>query len=167
MREARSQWADHGWGASADGMEIVLELMHAQRSLTERVNRLLRPFDLTFARYEILMLLSFTRRGAMPIGRMGRLLQVHPTSVTSAVDKLERQGLVVRDRPDGDRRVVVVKITSAGRQVASDATEAVNENVFEALGLTPTQLATLWSVLRAFRVSASDFYPPPGRRKKE
>ena len=40
------------------------------------------------------MLLSFTRRGALPLGKVGERLQVHRTSVTNIVDKLEADGLV-------------------------------------------------------------------------
>ena len=68
----------------------------------ERIDAVLRPLDLTFARYEILRLLSFSQAGAMPMTRLGSLLQVHPTSVTSAVDRLERQGFVERMRREDD-----------------------------------------------------------------
>ena len=77
----------------------------------ERIDAVLRPLELTFARYEVLRLLSFSSAGAMPMTRLGSLLQVHPTSVTSAVDRLERQGFVERQRQDDDRRVVLASIT--------------------------------------------------------
>ena len=55
----------------------------------------LRPFGLTFARYEVLMLLSFSTKGSLPLGKIGERLQVNAASVTNAVDRLEAQGLVV------------------------------------------------------------------------
>ena len=67
-----------------------------------------RPYGLTFARFEALALLSFSRRGALPLGKIGDRLQVHPTSVTNTVNRLERDGLVRRAPrrrpPHGPRR---------------------------------------------------------------
>jgi DNA-binding MarR family transcriptional regulator len=138
-------------------MATVLDLIRVHRILLDRIDQNLRPLDLTFARYEILTLLSFTRRGGLSIGSMGRLLQIHTTSVTSAVDRLEGDGLVGRIRSDGDRRKVMVRITQQGRSTAATATEALNAHVFTALGLSPSQGARLWSLLRAFRANAGDF----------
>src|SRR5664280_2570359 len=96
ITEAHRLWIEHGWQNAADGMAMVTAVMRVQQILLQRVDAVLRPFDLTFARYEFLMLLSFSRTGAMPMKRVGSRLQVHPTSVTSAVDRLESQGYVER-----------------------------------------------------------------------
>ena len=42
------------------------------------------------------ILLGFSREGALPLGKAGARLQVHQTSVTNAVDRLEAQGFVRR-----------------------------------------------------------------------
>ena len=91
--EAHRQWVAHGWADAADGMAMVTSVVRAQQLLMERIDAVLRPRGLTFARYEVLRLLSFTRAAAMPMSRLGSLLQVHPTSVTSAVDRLVRPGI--------------------------------------------------------------------------
>jgi DNA-binding MarR family transcriptional regulator len=105
-------------------MAAVTSIVRAQQILLQRIDTVLRPLDLTFARYEILMLLSFTRKGALPMTRMGALLQVHPTSVTSAVDRLEAQGFVKRQPHPTDRRAVLAAITQAGRARGLAATTA-------------------------------------------
>ena len=71
---------------------MVTSVVRVQQLLMEKIESVLRPLDLTFARYEILRLLSFVQSGSMPMTRLGSLLQVHPTSVTSAVERLVRQG---------------------------------------------------------------------------
>ena len=48
-----------------------------------RLNDLLRPWHLTFPRYEALMLLFYSRNGSLPLGKIGERLQVHRTSITS------------------------------------------------------------------------------------
>ena len=116
----------------------------------------LAPFGLTFARYEVLMLLSFSRTGAMPMKRVGSRLQVHPTSVTSAVDRLQAQGFVERRSHPTDRRAVLACITDAGRAVASDATTIMNREVFEQPGLSAGDVKQLSRILRIVRVQAGD-----------
>ncbi len=64
------------------------------------------------------MLLSFSRAGALPVGKMGERLQVHPASVTNAVDRLERDGYVARRSNPADGRGVLAEITAAGRALA-------------------------------------------------
>ena len=96
IEEARRQWIEHGWADVSNGMAAVTSIMRAQQLFLGRVDSVLRPYELTFARYELLMLLVFSRTGALPLSRIGARLQVHATSVTSAVDRLERQGFVRR-----------------------------------------------------------------------
>lgn len=157
IEEARRQWVDHGWESAANGMAAVTSLVRAQQILMQRIDSVLRPLNLTFARYEILMLLGFSRNGALPMTKMGSLLQVHPTSVTSAVDRLESQELVVRLPHPTDRRAILASITDLGRSQAATATTALNAQVFENLGVTDNQVEQLRSVLRSLRANAGDF----------
>ncbi len=135
---------------------MVTSVVRVHQLLMERIDAVLRPLDLSFARYELLMLLSFSFSGAMPMTRVGSLLQVHPTSVTSAVDRLEKQGYVDRTRSGTDRRVVLASITEAGREVVDRATTGLNEHVFETPGLSPREVARLTRLLGAYRASAGD-----------
>jgi DNA-binding MarR family transcriptional regulator len=156
IEEARRQWVNHNWTKAADGMAAVTSIVRVQQILLHRIDRVLRPLDLTFARYEILTLLSFTKRGSLPMTRMGTLLQVHPTSVTSAVDRLEAQGFVERLPHPTDRRAVLASITDLGRKRSAAATTALNAEVFEKLGLTAQQIESLLSILRTLRTHAGD-----------
>jgi len=158
--EARRQWAAHGWAAAADGMAAVTSVIRAQQIYLARIDGVLRPLGLTFARYEVLMLLGFSRAGSLPLNKMGSRLQVHPTSITNAVDRLERQGLIRRVPHPTDRRTTLAEITDDGRQLALEATEAVNEAVFATPGLVGTDVTTLVEVLRNLRRSAGDFREP-------
>jgi DNA-binding MarR family transcriptional regulator len=156
IREARRQWVAHGWGEAADGMALVTSVARVQQLFMERIDAVLRPLGLTFARYEILMLLSFSSAGQLPMTRAGSLLQVHPTSVTSAVDRLEKQGFVRRTRNEGDRRQVLASITTAGREVAERATAGLNAEVFEQPGVDGARLEQLFELLSALRAHAGD-----------
>jgi DNA-binding MarR family transcriptional regulator len=157
IEEAARQWRAHGWDDAADGMAVVTSVMRAQAIMLARAEAVLRPLGLSFARYELLTLLSFTRRGALPMARAGTLLQVHPTSITNAVSRLEKAGLVRRERDPKDGRSVLIQITEEGRELAEEATKHINATVFTQPGLPPHQLETLFSVIRDFRRGAGDF----------
>lgn len=156
IREAHHQWVRHGWAGAADGMAMVTSLVRVQQLVMERIEAVLRPLDLTFARYEVLMLLSFTSAGAMSMTRLGSLLQVHPTSVTSAVDRLQKQGYVDRERSTSDGRVILASITATGREVAERATTGLNDRVFSSPGLPDGDVASLTALLGAYRTAAGD-----------
>ncbi len=157
VEEARRHWVDHGWGAAADGMAAVTSIMRAQQLLLARTDEVLRPLGLTFARYEVLMLLLFSRRGALPMKTIGSRLQVHPTSVTNAVDRLETARLVKRGPHPGDGRAVLVRLTASGKRKALKATAALNEDVFLEPGQSERRLAPLVNSLRELMQRAGDF----------
>lgn len=157
IAEARRQWTLHGWAAAADGMTAVTSLMRGHQIVLARVDAVLRPFELTFARYELLMLLEFSKSGSLPLSKVGLRLQVHPTSVTSAVDRLVQQRFVTRRPHPTDRRATLAHITARGRSVAKRATIELNQEVFEDLGVSPRSQQGLISSLRELRRTAGDF----------
>ncbi len=124
IQEARRQWIAHELEEPV-AMAAATSIMRAQQLVATAVDRALRPLGLTFARYEVLMLLSFSRDGALPITKVGERLMVHPTGITKLVDKLEQQGLVRREAHPTDRRGTLAGITAEGRELAAKATRAV------------------------------------------
>src|SRR3954462_6514761 len=106
-------------------MHAGTSLMRVQQLELGRLDPLLKPLGLTFARYEALVLLRFSSRGSLPLGKMGERLQVHPTSMTNVIDRLETQGLVRRMPHPEDRRATLAEITPAGRRLVEKATAAL------------------------------------------
>jgi DNA-binding MarR family transcriptional regulator len=157
IAEATRQWEAHGWAEAAPGMAAVTSVVRVHQILMGRVDEALRPHDLTFARYELLALLSFTRTGAMPLSRIGARLQVHPTSITNAVDRCEAQGLVRRLPHPSDRRTTLAEITPAGRELVAKATESLNREVFTDLGLSREDVDAVVAVFARFRSGHGDF----------
>lgn len=161
IAEAKRQWLQHGWKDAANGMAVVTSIMRAQQLMLARVESTLKPFGLSFARYEMLALLSFTRGGAMPMASATARLQVHPTSVTNIVDRLEHAGLVERSAHPTDGRATMLSLTEAGRTVAAEASAALNDEVFADPGLDDQDIADLVSILARMRKNAGDFVDPP------
>lgn len=138
-------------------MKAVTNVMRVQQILQAAVDEALRPHGLTFARYEALVLLSFSQRGSLPMRMMGERLQLHPTSITNIVDRLEADRLVRRLRHPSDRRTTLVEITESGRDRLQPATDAVMEADFGLIGLNQTQAESLSVLLTGVRQSAGDF----------
>lgn len=156
IAEAARKWQEHGWPDAAEGMAAVTSVMRAQQIMQARVDRVLKPFGLTFARYELLMLLHFSSRGSMPVKKASERLQVHPTSITNAVDRLEAARLVARRPHPTDGRATLVEITAKGRRLALKATSELNRDVFEDLRMPHRRVTALVSALNDFRKGAGD-----------
>jgi DNA-binding MarR family transcriptional regulator len=141
-------------------MDAVTSIMRVEQILTSRLNAALRPWRLTFPRYEALMLLFLSRNGSLPLGKMGARLQVHPTSVTNTIDGLERLGYATRAPHERDRRTTLATITPEGREAAAGATEALNAARFFTTPLRKGDLETLSEILRRVRLDEGDFEEP-------
>ena len=158
IAEAHRQWSAR-WPAQADHMAAVTSVMRVQQLLLARVEDILKPHGLTFAAYEALRLLAFTRAGSLPMGKIGVRLMVHPAAVTNAISRLEQRGLVERRLSPGDRRVVLATITSAGRALAEEATAALNDVSFGLTGLTSEQATAVTAALYQIRAATGDVPP--------
>ncbi len=157
IEEAGCQWRKHWGPGPVPAMQAVTSIMRVQQILLARLNEVLARFELTFARYEALMLLHFSSAGSLPLGKMGARLQVHPTSVTNLVDGLEKLGYARRTPHPSDRRTTLATITDRGREVASAATQALHETRFGTPPLEEAELDMLTDVLRGLRAAAGDF----------
>ena len=161
IAEARRNWTTHWGEAPVPSMSAVTSIMRVQQILLARLNDELKPFELTFPRYEALMLLYYSRRGALPLGKMGDRLQVHRTSVTNIIDGLERSGFVTREPHERDRRTTLAAITARGREVAGEATPVLNGLHFGTLPLEAGDLEAITAVLERLRADADGFSPSP------
>lgn len=154
---ARANWQRAGWGEVADGMVAVTSVMRAHQIFLARVENALRPYDLSFSRFELLRLLAFSRTGALPITKASDRLQVHVTSVTHAIRRLEADDLVRRVPHPTDGRTTLVQITDLGRSTVEDATVTLNEQVFADVGMSPGQASALVESIETLRRHVGDF----------
>ena len=154
IEEAERQWGAHGLD-EIPAMAAATSIMRAHQLVVAAVDATLRPFELTFARFEVLMLLSFSRNGSLPLAKMGQRLMVHPTSITNLVDKLEAQGFIERRRHPTDRRTTLATITPAGRHVARRAARALTRARF-GMSLPDPELRDLTAMITNLRHARDD-----------
>ena len=162
IEEAGRQWRAHFEPEHAVPMMAVTSVMRVQQIWLARLNEALAPYGLTFARYEALMLLYFSRAGALPLGKIGLRLQVHPASVTNLIDGLERDGLVRRSPHPSDGRTTLATLTAQGRSLALRATRELHAISFGAQ-LAEEDLRVLTQVLRTEREKARDYVVPEAK----
>jgi DNA-binding MarR family transcriptional regulator len=155
VQRAFELWQDR-WGESSS-MRAVTSLMRAHQLVLAEVDAIVKPYGLTFARYEALVLLVFSRKGALPLSKIGERLQVHPTSVTNIVDRLAKSGLVARRPNPLDGRGVLAEITDEGRDVVERATADLMAADFGLRALQTEQHDSLFDTLRVLRLAAGDF----------
>ncbi|HEX8095546.1 MarR family winged helix-turn-helix transcriptional regulator [Jatrophihabitans sp.] len=160
VERASDSWAKHYPEAGEQvyaAMRAVTSIMRAQQILIADLDASLRPFGLTFARYEALVLLTFSSTGALPLSKIGERLQVHATSVTNLIDRLEASGMVRREPNPRDGRGTLAVLTDEGRRVADAATQELHKNRFGLQGLSQDDLQGLFAALRRLRIEAGDF----------
>ncbi|GAA4345628.1 MarR family winged helix-turn-helix transcriptional regulator [Angustibacter luteus] len=155
VARAQQLWRER-WGAD-DSMAAATSIMRVQQLLIARYDEALRAHGLTFARYEALVLLTFSRTGQLPLSKIGERLMVHPTSVTNIVQRLEQAGLVERTPNPRDGRGTLAGITAEGRRVVQLATGDLVGLDFGLEALDGAERGQLFTLLRKVRVAASDF----------
>ncbi|OKI09286.1 MarR family transcriptional regulator [Streptomyces sp. CB02923] len=144
------------WGA-VPSMAAITSVMRAHQILLSEVDAVLKPYGLTFARYEALVLLTFSKAGELPMSKIGERLMVHPTSVTNTVDRLVRSGLVDKRPNPNDGRGTLASITEQGREACDKATRDLMAMDFGLGAYDAEECAEIFAMLRPLRVAAGDF----------
>ncbi|MEV1044866.1 MarR family transcriptional regulator [Streptomyces sp. NPDC049916] len=144
------------WGP-VPSMGAITSIMRAQQILLAEVDAVVKPYGLTFARYEALVLLTFSKAGELPMSKIGERLMVHPTSVTNTVDRLVRSGLVAKRPNPNDGRGTLASITDKGREVVEAATRDLVAVDFGLGVYDAEECAEIFALLRPLRVAAQDF----------
>lgn len=155
IHRAGELWEERVGDATA--MRLATSIMRVQQVLIAALDAALKPHGITFARYEALRLLSFSRSGSLPLSKIGERLMVHPTSVTSVIDRLAAQSLVHREHDPADRRRVLASLTDAGRGVLEEATASLVGMGFGLDALKPEQQDDAYALLTVLREANQDW----------
>jgi DNA-binding MarR family transcriptional regulator len=148
-------WRAHGWD-SGPYFRAALSIYRTNELIRQSNEAALAPHGLTHSRHEALAVLYFSRHGEMPLGRLSARLLVHPTSVTSTVDTLERLGHVQRVAHPTDRRTTLARITPTGRQAMEESCRMMADGSGGLWALTQHQAGRLFTILKRVRAEAGD-----------
>ncbi|WP_329364482.1 MarR family transcriptional regulator [Streptomyces sp. NBC_00669] len=157
IARADELWTRH-WGG-VPSMSAITSIMRAQQILLGQVDAVVKPYGLTFARYEALVLLTFSKEGELPMSKIGERLMVHPTSVTNTVDRLVSAGLVDKRPNPNDGRGTLASITGKGREIVESATRDLMAMEFGLGVYDQEECGEIFALLRPLRIAAGDFQP--------
>lgn len=121
-------------------LDLARGLMRLDRSVHVVLERALRD-DLGLSPREMFVMAAVDRGETRP-GGVARRLNMAPPSVTRALEGLERNGWVRRERAEGDRRAVRLELSEAGRSLLEHARAVVSQ-----------ALADAWPELRTERAA--------------
>jgi MarR family transcriptional regulator, 2-MHQ and catechol-resistance regulon repressor len=129
------------------GVHLWLVLMKAHEALRQHAERHVQSLGIGFSDFAALEVLL--HKGPTPVNEIGRRVRLTSGSITAAVDRLERKGLVERRGDPEDRRTRMVHLTPAGLKLISCA-YADHEAAMEraAAGLTPAERAEAAMLLK-------------------
>lgn len=133
--------------------EAILNILRTNDQFQNRFGRLFREYDITSSQYNVLRILRGEGRPMPCLEIANRMIQVVP-AMTGLLDRLEKQGLVTRDRCTEDRRIVYVALTDKATQLLQLMDERVMDQHRVLLGhLSRVELKELSRLLEKARES--------------
>ena len=136
---------------SPERISTWINLHQTVRVIQARIDERLRTeTDLSWPEFELLMRLEVAADRPLQMSEIAAQLVGSPSGTTRIADRLERDGLIVRETPRENRRIVRVQLTDRGRQVVSEANQTFRTTLQETFGdhLGDDEVAELRRALR-------------------
>lgn len=140
--------------SNLSGTHLWLVLMKSHRAMQRLATRSIEATQGCLTDFVVLEMLL--HKGPQPVNEIGRRIEISSGAITTAVDRLERLGLVTREADPDDRRARIVQLTAAGSAQAAEAFAAHRSAMDSAAkALTEVERATLIELLKKLGVSAA------------
>jgi DNA-binding MarR family transcriptional regulator len=111
---------------------LIRKLMHGAELYTKELNK---KYSITSA--QLNCLLAIYENGPLPPSQIARRMLVNSSTVTGVIDRLELKGLVERQRNSADRRVIYIRLTPDGKEMAKVAPPPIQQRVIDGLQQMP------------------------------
>lgn len=132
--------------------EVILNLMRTAEYVGSRGAEIFKQADLTPTQYNVLRILRGTGPEGITCGEISERMVTKDSDITRLLDRLERRGLISRERPENNRRVVITRITDEGLSLLAELDAPVQESHRKLTAhLGKQQLKTLNELLEAMR----------------
>lgn len=152
---SRAEWIAHGLPA-AEQFTAMVAILRTQQAMCASIDAVLRGHDLTRTGYLLMTTLQLSREGSRPLGQLSKHLMVHPTTVTLALDQLEKRKLLKRSPHPTDRRTILASLSPAGYELLGTVTRALAEARFGLSGVSDALSGRVVDVLRQVRLRVGD-----------
>ena len=99
--------------------QLCFKFYTASRLITQAYRPFLSKLGITYPQYITLMVLW--EKDAQPVNDIARRLVLNTNTITPLLQRMEKDGLVIREAAADDRRKVIVKLTDKGRKMENEA----------------------------------------------
>jgi DNA-binding MarR family transcriptional regulator len=132
--------------------EVFLNVWRTYDRLRILEDEIFSRFDLTPQQYNVLRLLRAEQPAALQTLTLANRLVSRAPDITRMLDKLEERRLIVRERPESNRRVVNIRIGAAGIRLLDEIATPLEEYHARQLGhMSAAELKQLCALLKAAR----------------
>jgi DNA-binding MarR family transcriptional regulator len=156
LSRARNYWRGEHLGIDEEGFIAMTSVLRLHRMMTLAIEQEFKAADLKLNDYMLLVTLELSERGTRPIARLAGSLMIHPTTATTATDRLEARGLLTRTPHPSDRRATLVTITPAGRDLVQRASVVLEKLGYGLPGTTSEDRAGLTDAIDRVRAAVGD-----------
>jgi len=133
----------------ADQDKVILGITQSLRrivkSLQNYSSKVYSHFGITGP--QLWVIKTVYQNGSLPLGELSKRMYLHPSTITAAVDRLEKKGYVLRNRIERDRRVISVQLTPKGNRLAKRAPKPIQGKMI--YGLRKLKKDELSSIYRS------------------
>jgi DNA-binding MarR family transcriptional regulator len=152
---SRQRWIDHG-EPLPEQFSAMAAVLRTHQAMCATIDMKLRAFDLTRTGYLLMSTILISRDGTRPLGQLSKHLMVHPTTVTLALDQLEKRDLLRRTPHPTDRRTILASLTPAGRELLDQATRSLAAAEYGLPGIGEEMSIQLTGMLHNVRARIGD-----------
>lgn len=140
--------------------QICFSYYSVNRLFNKFYQQALEPFGLTYTQYIALM--ALWEESSLPLNELGQKLGLASNTLTPLVKRLEDRGLLLRLRPEKDKRQLIVQLTKEGQSI-HEKVEQQLMNCFVALnGFTPESAAVILQANHQLINSLTQYLEPEG-----
>jgi DNA-binding MarR family transcriptional regulator len=133
-------------------VEAYVSLMRTYAILSQPLNDLFKEFGITQTLYNLMRIIRGGPEEGVPCSIISDRLVTRVPDVTRLVDRAVEAGLVERNRPESDRRVVLLSLTPKGTALLNEMQEPLLQaHHAQMKGLNKTELRTLIDLLARLR----------------
>ena len=118
--------------------QICFRLYTASRLITQAYTPMLSELGITYPQYLVLMVLW--EKDSQPVNDIAHRLMLETNTVTPLLQRMEKQGLIIRKKGELDKRQQIVSLTKKGCEMEEQAFKLIPGGMGETLKACPLQI---------------------------
>lgn len=136
---------------------IFITLLKVSDALGQEAEQLTRTAELTGTQYNVLRILRGAGPEGLPCRGIGERMITHDPDITRLLDRMEKRGLITRERQKDDRRVVKTRITPHGLALLKPLDQPMRDlHKRQFRHMTGARLKTLFDLLEEIRCTKQE-----------